>query len=166
MHNFIQELGLYLWAVIAHWQSYVTGGIVTALVNVYERRTNTVLPWKYYVWLFFVIAGLVAFFYAWHDEHHNAEVVIAEKAKAVGDLRVCLGSLKAENAKSSFYEQQSQNQQSTLSNQQSTINSCMLTLGKLAVPERARIITRGFVFRGIKNNSDPNDIGFVSQKCD
>jgi hypothetical protein len=148
MHDFVQEFGLFLWAVLAHWQSYVTGGIVTAGVGIYERRTGRTIPWRLYVSLFFVSAGLVAFFYAWHDEHINTQTVISEKAQAVGERGVCQADVKSFAAQNVLLQSQVASQQTTINNQQtnlaamqqgvnsqqSTINNCVVSLSKANAP--------------------------------
>jgi hypothetical protein len=149
MHEFVGEIGLFLWAVIAHWQSYVTGGVVTAGVGIYERRSGKNIPWKLYATLFFLSAGIVAVFYAWHDEHHNTRVVIEEKANAVGVLGECRGDLKSAAAQNTLLQSQVGSQQTTINNQQtnltamqqgvnaqqSTVNSCVVGLTKINTPE-------------------------------
>ena len=128
MHNFVQELGLFLWAVIAHWQSYVTGGVVTAGVNVYERIKGSNIPWRWYIAIFVLSAGLVAFFYAWHDEHRNALVLIDQKAAAYGDLGICNTDRSLLSAKVDFLQSQIGATQQTINNQQATLNAQQVTL--------------------------------------
>jgi len=163
MHTFVQELGLFLWAVIAHWQSYVTGGVVTAVVTVYERKTHHVLPWKYYALIFLISGGLVAVFYAWHDEHRNAQVLIDQKAEVYGLLGTCNGHLEAQTEKANFLDAQNHTQQQAINAQQQTLtaqqetmnsqqqtansqqgamNSCVVALGKANTPEPQTIVMR------------------------
>jgi len=59
-------------AVFSYWQSYVTGGGITALAVLYEKVADRTLPrWTYLV-LFLVVFVLMSFFLAWRDEHRLA----------------------------------------------------------------------------------------------
>jgi hypothetical protein len=76
-------------AVFSHWQAYVTGGGITAILAVIERLSSWRLPKKYYAVL--ITAGFlsVATFLAWRDEHRAAE---AAKI-AQGDAEKRLGEM-------------------------------------------------------------------------
>jgi hypothetical protein len=184
MHEFVQELGLFLWAVIAHWQSYVTGGLVTAAVTIYERKSGKSLPWKWYVALFLVSGGLVAFFYAWHDEHRNAQVLIDQKAEVWSKYAECNSDNRQQKADARSMNQQLTDKQNRIESQQGiidsqlgTVTSCIATLTKASVQESLRIINRGVTINDSKQGTRPTIIlvaetnkpvsGFVGKiKCD
>ena len=160
MHKFFEEIGLFVWAVIAHWQSYVTGGVVTAIVTLFERKLNKTLVWKYYAIIFLASAGLVAVFYAWHDEHQNAQILINEKAEVYNKLGACSSDLTIAKGRADFFDTQNRQQQTLISDQQrllssqqltmntsqqamnaqqGSMNSCVVALGKANTPETQKI---------------------------
>ncbi len=69
MRSFLSDLGLFLYTIISYWQSYVTGGVVTGAVALFERLSNYRLTKKAYVFVFVFSFLFVAFFFAWRDEH-------------------------------------------------------------------------------------------------
>jgi hypothetical protein len=146
MHSFLQELGLYLWAVLAHWQSYVTGGIVTATFTVWERLKKQSIPKRMYVIVFMVSAAFVACFYAWHDEHRNTQTVITEKAVLSSSLGNCQSELNIATEKTNFFEKQANIGLTNFTVQQSTLNSCVVALGRSNSPEPLRITVKEAAF--------------------
>jgi hypothetical protein len=125
------DIGLFLWAVLAHWQSYVTGGLVTAGIGIYERKTGRNIPWKIYASVFLLSAGFVAMFYAWHDEHHNAQVLIGQKADLWGNLNSSQENLKLEQVKSEFLESQNKQLQRRIDEDITTIGRSQIAIGNL-----------------------------------
>ena len=72
-------------AVLFKWQGYVTGGIIVALMFVWERITKRQIELKYVVTLV-VGSLLVSFFLAWNDQRTLAE----QRQKSAQDLNAVL----------------------------------------------------------------------------
>jgi hypothetical protein len=68
----LSDILAFIWAVLSHWQSYATGGVVTGLIGVVERLSGKQLPKKLYLSIFVVSFLLAAFFMAWRDEYSRA----------------------------------------------------------------------------------------------
>ncbi|MBZ5503336.1 MAG: hypothetical protein LAN59_14080 [Acidobacteriia bacterium] len=68
----VSDIRVFLLAVILRWQSYVTGGVLTALVVLVERLFDWKMPKKTYAALFIVGCLLVSFFLAWRDQYREA----------------------------------------------------------------------------------------------
>jgi hypothetical protein len=81
---------VFTWAVLSHWQSYVTGGVMTGLIGVIERLSGKQLPKRVYLSIFVVSFLLAAFFMAWRDEYTRGNQLdrdaTAQKAQIL-DLR-------------------------------------------------------------------------------
>lgn len=69
MRFLLIDLGTWIAAVFSYWQSYVTGGGITALTALYEKVTGQTLPRWIYLANFLVVFLLMSFFLAWRDEH-------------------------------------------------------------------------------------------------
>lgn len=69
MHATLAELWEFTWAVFSYWQSYVTGGLITAIVRLCEKLTSKALPRRMYLVMFLVVFLVMSFFLAWQDEH-------------------------------------------------------------------------------------------------
>ena len=67
--------------VVMHWQAYVTGGVVSALVGVIERLSDWHMPKKYYAWLFLGFFFSVSAFMTWRAEYRNAQHLLAENQR-------------------------------------------------------------------------------------
>ena len=65
----LSEIGQFLWSVFTHWQAYVTGGGITAIIAVFERLTSWRLSRRNYKLLVTIGFLSVAVFLAWRDEH-------------------------------------------------------------------------------------------------
>lgn len=78
--------------VLANWQAIVTGGVIAVVILLIEHRLNRNLTWKV---LWYVLGGalFVSCFLAWHDEHHNAEVLKGEKSNLTSDRNVLQAKL-------------------------------------------------------------------------
>lgn len=68
----IHDIGRFVLAVVGHWQSYATGGVITGVIAVVERLSGKTLPKKAYGAIFIGVFLLAAFFLAWQDEYHRA----------------------------------------------------------------------------------------------
>jgi hypothetical protein len=89
----LSEILVFVWAVLSHWQSYVTGGAVTGIVYFIERVTD----WKMPKWAFIVVFGgvflLVSFFLAWQEQYHEALKVpalqqqVQDQARQITELK-------------------------------------------------------------------------------
>lgn len=137
MSNWFSQLGLFIFAVFAHWQALATGGIVTASVGVYERKRRTSISWESYVLIIGAFC-LYSVFAAWQDEHRNTATVISEKAAAIGDKNSCQTDLRVQRVYAMGLEGINRNQQQTIEGErgtveknQGTINSCVVSLGKM-----------------------------------
>src|SRR6266446_496733 len=72
------ELWEFIKAVFSHWQAYVTGGGITAVLQVWERLTGHSLSKRTYAVLVMVGFLLVAFFWAWSDKNQALQSSIKE----------------------------------------------------------------------------------------
>lgn len=68
-------------AVVSHWQSYATGGVVTGVISVVERLCDRKMPKWAYAAIFLGAFLLVSFFLAWRDEYHDAQQVPALRSQ-------------------------------------------------------------------------------------
>ncbi len=65
----VTDFFVFLWAVLSHWQAYATGGLITAIVGLFERLSKWHLNKRTYGGLFIGVFLFVAFFLAWRDQH-------------------------------------------------------------------------------------------------
>jgi hypothetical protein len=85
------EIKLFLLAFVSHWQSYITGGVVTAVITLVERWREKTLPKRVYFIVFAVTFAMAAFFMAWRDQFERAETLqIGFNAKPVQPVQVIL----------------------------------------------------------------------------
>lgn len=75
MGSLLSDFFLFIYAVISYWQAYATGGVVTALVGIFERLTERRLTKRAYVRLFIITFLFASFFLAWRDEHTTLQNV-------------------------------------------------------------------------------------------
>ena len=94
MGNWFHELGLFLFAVLAHWQALVTGGIVMAAVVFYETHKGKKLSRQSMIFIISAFA-LYSMFAAWQDEHRNTKAVVEEKSILSSNSNLCASELKA-----------------------------------------------------------------------
>jgi hypothetical protein len=66
----LREIGLFLWSVFGYWQAYMTGGIVMALLGLYERLVRKTISFRTFLVAVFAFL-LVAFFMAWRDQYRQ-----------------------------------------------------------------------------------------------
>ena len=71
----MSDLPAFVVAVVSHWQSYITGGIATALVVVVERLSDWRMSRKWFAVIFLGVFLLVSFFLTWRDQYHIALTV-------------------------------------------------------------------------------------------
>jgi hypothetical protein len=81
MGSFISDLFLFIYTVLSYWQAYVTGGVITAVVGIFERLTDTRLAKRAYVWLFVITFLLASFFLAWRNEHISLQNIKQELSR-------------------------------------------------------------------------------------
>ncbi len=67
------EFKIFLLVFISHWQSYITGGAVTAVITLVERWREKTLPKRIYFIIFAVTFAMASFFMAWRDQFERAE---------------------------------------------------------------------------------------------
>lgn len=73
MRGLFSEASRFLWAFVSHWQSYATGGVVTAVITLIERVREKTLSKRTYVLVFVVAFSLASFFMAWREQFERAE---------------------------------------------------------------------------------------------
>jgi hypothetical protein len=132
-------LGLFFGALVNHW-IFSFGGVVLVIFAVVEKiRQKNTEAWAF--WGGAILCLFIACYGAWVDEHQNTQTVIAEKARAVGDVGECRGDSKSTSAQNVLLQSQVNSQQSTLTkmqqgvnSQQGTFNLCVTTLTKANAP--------------------------------
>jgi hypothetical protein len=67
-----RDVGVFVIAVFSYWQSYVTGGAITALVAFGEKLTGRTLPRGSYLVMFLLVFLPMSFFMAWRDQYKVA----------------------------------------------------------------------------------------------
>lgn len=84
----------FVWAVLTYWQAYMTGGIVAAVLFIYERKTQKNVPVQWVLWgaLAFLLVGC---FMAWRDERSK----VVDQKKETEKLRSQLDDLSRPNLK-------------------------------------------------------------------
>ena len=95
MANWFRDLWSFVYAVLAHWQALATGGLVTAIVGVYERKKKTDISWQSYAFIIFLFC-IYSFFAAWQDEHRNTQTVVSEKAIAESAKNICIADYRVQ----------------------------------------------------------------------
>jgi hypothetical protein len=79
----VQSFLEFVAAVIAQWATLVTGGVVVAVLTLWEKRHKPI-PWHTTRWIFLAFL-FIAIFLAWEDAHRTAvgagESIVALKAK-------------------------------------------------------------------------------------
>jgi hypothetical protein len=69
--NLLQTVPEFIWFVLSFWQAYVTGGILIAIMSIWERYHKRSISWNKFRWIFIVFL-FVSFFNAWHDQKNIA----------------------------------------------------------------------------------------------
>jgi hypothetical protein len=96
------ELWIYIVAFFSHWQSYLTGGVVTALITLLERAREKQLSKRVYFYIFVSAFTLAAFFMAWRDQFERsvrAEETLSRAEQTLSMERPQLEDVKRENQK-------------------------------------------------------------------
>ena len=95
---FLFDLFRYITAVFGYWEVYVTGGLITAIITVFERWRGKNLSWRAYAQL--IAAFLViAMFLVWRDERQASQSFAKEK-EALATTNTTLEALIKERDKS------------------------------------------------------------------
>src|SRR5579863_9726932 len=81
MARWVNECLAWVLAVGHHWETLVTGGIVTALLTTLQYKKQKSIPWTLARRVF---AGFlfIAFFLAWRDQYERAETAEARALRA------------------------------------------------------------------------------------
>lgn len=85
MLELLSDFGAFVLAFLGHWQSYMTGGIVLAIVAVYERLTTKTVS-RRTVGFGLVAFTVAAFFTAWREQHEAAKAEHAEVTRLTSQL--------------------------------------------------------------------------------
>src|SRR5216683_820078 len=110
----LHEILAYVLAVITHWIGLLTGGLLVAVLLIYERLRKTTIPRKWFVGMVGACV-LIATFLAWRDLiHANADFAdrlseakidetaakarADEREKTIASLQSAIGSLQSDNA--------------------------------------------------------------------
>jgi hypothetical protein len=75
MGRILTEIGLCAAAVFGYWQSYVTGGGITAVVALYEKLSGHTLPRSAYLVMFLAVFVPMSLFLAWREEYQQAQLL-------------------------------------------------------------------------------------------
>jgi hypothetical protein len=168
----VNEFWMFVGNVLANWLSTITGGVIATVILLIEHKFNKNVTWKV-LWGFLGFGLFVSCFLSWHDEHHNLQQVIAEKADFAGKLSTCSGHLEAMSVKADILDSQTRNQQSQINtdqtlvaSQQSTLNSsqlatnsCLLALGKQGSPSSLITKATPLQFNNIGKDETGREIG-------
>jgi hypothetical protein len=108
-----------------------------------------------------VIACLfIGCYRVWVFEHRNAETAMygpGGKAEAWSRFNGCEAERLTKSNLVDVYSAELTHERALLDNQQGTVSSCVTTLGKMLVPETARIKTRGFLLGSATNHANPDE---------
>ena len=135
----LADFGVFIGAVVAHVVTLLAGCAVTVVINLIERyllKGKRVPVWIDIAIL--LLFCLVACFQAWRDEQRNTETVIGLRAQAESAHNRCESGLQIEQANYRGLLEQNgvarttiDKQAVSLAQQQGTINSCVISLGKM-----------------------------------
>jgi hypothetical protein len=125
-----------------YWKVWVTGtgtiGFCLFVFTLVERRRGRPVSWKTYTSLLFCMFWFFGTFSAWHDSQKNLRLVIRQRESDTGELGSCKANLQTQNALVKSWQDRFTDQQKTINalqapqlQQQATINSCVLSLGKM-----------------------------------
>jgi hypothetical protein len=133
----------FLWtAFFDYWKSWVTGtgivGFLLFLLSWYERHRKKTVSRKTYVAVLFCPFWFFGTFSAWHDAQKNLKSVILQREKDTGDLGICTSNLRTESTLKVSWQDRFADQQKVINSlqspqlqQQATLNSCVVSLGKM-----------------------------------
>ena len=81
----LREIALFAWNVLMHWQAFATGGIITAILLVFEKLFALTLSKQNFIIIVIGVFFLAAFFFTWRDEHRTLEAERAYKTQIAND---------------------------------------------------------------------------------
>ena len=137
------EILQFLWTAFrAYWAAWVTGtgtvGLMLFVLSAFERKRGRSVSWRLYAAILFCVFWFLGTFSAWHDSQKNLKAVIEEKTGYVSSLGSCESNLSIQAAKTASWQDRFADQQKTINalqgpqlQQQATINSCVVSLGKM-----------------------------------
>jgi hypothetical protein len=125
-----------------YWGVWVTGtglmGLLLFLLNLMQNVSGWKMKPRHYLIVLFCTFWFLATFSAWRDADRNLQSVIAQRTKDTGDLGKCSGNLQTQTALKESWQERYADQQKTINafqgpqfQQQATLNSCVVSLGKL-----------------------------------
>lgn len=81
----LSDIGQFIWAVAAHWSSWLTSGVLIAGIWIYEHYRGQSFPWRLAAYVV-AIAFIVSAFWAWRDQHQGWVDERAFRSRAADDL--------------------------------------------------------------------------------
>jgi hypothetical protein len=142
----------FLWTAFRqYWGVWVTGtgtvGLLFFGLGVFERKRGRAVTWKTYLAVLFCVFWFLGTFSAWHDSQKNLHVVIDQRAQDNSNLGACRADLQTQRALIGSWQERFADQQKTINalqspqlQQQATINSCVVSLGKMNPKVRESIV--------------------------
>jgi hypothetical protein len=67
--SLLNEIAKFILAALKHWQAYMTGGIIIAILSLYERAKKRSIPLRLMISIATVFL-MAAVFMAWRDQYH------------------------------------------------------------------------------------------------
>jgi hypothetical protein len=67
----MENMLLFVGALVSHWASFFTGGAIVAALAIYERATRRSISWTVYAAIFVAGGFLAASYETWSDEHQK-----------------------------------------------------------------------------------------------
>jgi hypothetical protein len=109
-------------------------GLLLFLLNLMQNVSGWKMKPRHYL----IVLFCTFWFLAWRDADRNLQSVIAQRTKDTGDLGKCSGNLQTQTALKESWQERYADQQKTINafqgpqfQQQATLNSCVVSLGKL-----------------------------------
>jgi len=140
----VSSIGLFVASLIDHWFC-LFGGFVSVGFALYEKYRRKETPSKIF-WGLAALCVLMAAYQAWLDQRRNVATLTEEKANLTSKYTECSSDLRAKDGgiqslTDRLGDQRSRidSQQGTIERQQTSVNSCVVTLGKIAQPEPQKI---------------------------
>jgi len=127
-------------ALREYWITWVTGtglcGFTLWLINfISERVRKKPMTLRTYLAVLFCFFWFLATFSAWHDADKNLAVVTRQRAEDNSKLYQCQSDMRVKSIQADNWQQMSSSFQNAFNAQQTNINSCVVALGKAALPE-------------------------------
>jgi hypothetical protein len=138
MADFFAQFSTFFGAVGSHLVTLFAGCVATVTLGIFQKYVfKRPLSVKEDVAVFLLFL-FFACFQAWRDEHRNTQSVIDEKSTLASEVNSCSANLRVDRAYSKGLEVQNgvarstiDKQNTSLVQQQGTINSCVVSLGKM-----------------------------------